>query len=457
MTILNNALSGALAAQLALAASSQNVANLQTKGYTRQSALLMAVGPGASVGSAGNGVQVTALLRFSDNYKTQAMWRANAEQGQYSQSQPYLTQLESVMGDASASLSAGIDDFFKAINAVAGDPGSSALRQQVLTAANLMGERFNGLNNVFQSQLTSVRQQRGAVVDSANSDIAAIARLNQQIIETQASGVSPSSLIDARDQAIDDLSNKMALEVSDNPDGSRDVSLKSGQALVIGSMHGSLKASASADSPQAFSVTFANSTFALDASKMGGQLGGLTQFEITTLLPLQKDVDALAQQVVELVNTQLAAGYTAPGVPGTPLFVYTPGNGADMLKTVAGFKAEDLAFSSDGAPGDTGNLQKLAALKNRSITLPGIGTVLLSDADTQMLGKLAVDSKINKASLKTAETVRVQSINDWQSTSGVNEDEEAVKLVEFQRMYQANMQVISIANSLFDATLAMMS
>lgn len=123
MTIINNALSGALAAQLALSASSQNIANLQTKGYTRQSALLMAVGPDASGLSAGNGVQVTSLLRFSDSYKTQAMWRANSEQGMYSQSQPYLTQLESVMVDASASLSAGIDDFFKAINAVAGDPG----------------------------------------------------------------------------------------------------------------------------------------------------------------------------------------------------------------------------------------------------------------------------------------------------------------------------------------------
>ena len=456
MTIINNALSGALAAQLALSASSHNIANLQTKGYTRQSALLMAVGPDASGRSAGNGVQVTSLLRFSDNYKTQAMWRANSEQGMYSQSQPYLTQLESVMSDASASLSAGIDDFFKAINAVAGDPGSTPLRQQVLTAAGLMGERFNGLNNVFNTQLTSVRQQRSALVDSANVDIATIARLNKQIIETQAGGVSASSLIDARDQAIDDLSSKMALEVSDNPDGSRDVSLKSGQALVIGSMHGTLKAAPSADSPQAFSITFANSTFALDASKMGGQLGGLTQFEINTLLPLQEDVDSLAEQIATLVNEQLADGFTAPDIAGPPLFVYTPGNGSDMLKTVAGFKAEDLAFSSDGAPGDTGNLQKLAALKGSSIELPNIGSVLLSDADTQMLGKLAVDSKINKAALKTAETVRVQSINDWQSTSGVNEDEEAVKLVEFQRMYQANMQVISIANSLFDATLAMM-
>jgi len=458
MTIINNALSGALAAQLALSASSHNIANLQTKGYTRQSALLMAVGPDASGRSAGNGVQVTSLLRFSDNYKTQAMWRANSEQGMYSQSQPYLTQLESVMSDASASLSAGIDDFFKAINAVAGDPGSTPLRQQVLTAAGLMGERFNGLNNVFNTQLTSVRQQRSALVDSANVDIATIARLNKQIIETQASGVSASSLIDARDQAIDDLSSKMALEVSDNGDGSRDVSLKSGQALVIGSMHGTLKAAPTADSPQGFSITFASSTFALDASKMGGQLGGLTQFEINTLLPLQEDVDSLAEQIATLVNEQLARGYTSPADEpnGTPLFVYTPGGGANMLKTVEGFKAQDLAFSSDGEPGDTGNLQKLAALKSESITLPGIGKVLLSDADTQMLGKLAVDSKINKAALKTAETVRVQSINDWQSTSGVNEDEEAVKLVEFQRMYQANMQVISIANSLFDATLAMM-
>ncbi|WP_208279866.1 flagellar hook-associated protein FlgK [Massilia oculi] len=458
MTIINNALSGALAAQIALSASSHNIANLQTKGYTRQSALLMAVGPDASGRSAGNGVQVTSLLRFSDNYKTQAMWRANSDQGVYSQSQHYLTQLESVMGDASASLSAGIDDFFKAINAVAGDPGSTPLRQQVLTAAGLMAERFNGLNNVFNTQLTSVRQQRSALVDAANVDIATIARLNQQIIETQAGGVSASSLIDARDQAIDDLSSKMALEVSDNGDGSRDVSLKSGQALVIGSMHGTLKAAATADSPQAFSITFANSTFTLDASKMGGQLGGLTQFEINTLLPLQEDVDALAQEIVTRVNDQLRAGFNAPGAlpNGVPLFVYTPGNGSNMIKTVAGFKAEDLAFSSDGTPGDTGNLQKLAALKSASIDLPNIGSVLLSDADTQMLGKLAVDSKINKAALKTAETVRVQSINDWQSTSGVNEDEEAVKLVEFQRMYQANMQVITIANSLFDATLAMM-
>ena len=427
MTIINNALSGALAAQVAISASSQNIANLQTKGYTRQGALLAAVGPDASGRSAGGGVQVSSLLRFSDNYKSQAMWRAASEQGLYSQSQPYLTQLESVMSDEDASISAGIDKFFQALNAVAGDPGS-----------------------------TPLRQQRSAIVDSANAQIATIARLNQQITETRATGASVSALIDTRDQAIDDLAGKMALEVQDNPDGSRDVSLKSGQALVLGSMHGRLSAAATATSPQEFRLEFAGTSYGLDATKMGGQLGGLAQYETNTLLKLQADTAELAQQVASRVNAQLASGFKPDGAVGSALLVYTPGSGSDMLKVVSGFKAEELAFSADGQPGDTRNLQKLVAIRNQSVTLPTLGTMLLSDADTQIVAKLAVDSQLNKAALKTSSTVRTQAVDDWQSTSGVNQDEEAVNLVEYQNMYQANMKVISVANALFDATLAMM-
>jgi len=456
MAIINNALSGALAAQVALTASSQNIANLQTKGYTRQSALLTAIGPGADPRAAGNGVQVSSLLRFSDGYKSQAMWRAASELGAHSQTQPYLSQLESVMGDDTASLSAGIDQFFGALNAVAGDPGSTPLRQQVLTSAGLMAERFNGLNNVFNAQLQSVRTQRSAIVDSANSEIATIASLNRQISEAQAGGHSASSMIDARDQAIDSLASKMGLEVSDNADGTRDVSLKTGQALVLGSMHGTLKAAPTSTDPQEFSLNFAGTTYVLDAGKLGGQLGGLTRYETEKLVPLQQDVADIARQIADKINTQLGLGRKPDGSAGTPLFAYTPGSNADMLKVTSGFIVADLAFSADGTPGDTGNLQKLVAVKTDTITVGSIGTVLLSDADTQLVGKLGVDSQLNKAALKTTQTVRTQSVDDWQSTSGVNQDEEAVNLVEYQNMYQANMKVISIANQLFDATLAMM-
>ena len=455
MSILNNALSGALASQLALSASSQNIANLQTKGYTRQSALLTAAAPSAGSNGAGNGVRVTSLLRFSDSYKTQQLWSTNSELGARTQTQPYMTQLEQVMGDDESSLSSGIDNFFASLNAVAGvDPTSTPLRQQVVTAGSLLAQRFNSMNNVFNAQLQSVRQQRSALVDSANSAIASIASLNAQIANANAVGSNASSLIDTRDQAIDSLANLMALEVSDQPDGTRNVSLKTGQSLVLGNVAGTLTVSGSSE--QTFGLTFAGTSFALDPTKAGGQLGGLSSYVEDTLKPLQDGVAEMAQQLAEKVNSQLAAGYAMDGTQGKPMFVYTAGNTSNMLQVADGFQTADLAFSGDGNAGDTGNLQKLVDIKNQSITVTGLGTVLIGDADTQLVGLLAVQSQQNQSALTTAQSMRDQADADWQSTSGVNEDEEAVNLVEYQNMYQANMKVMSVANALFDATLAMM-
>jgi len=455
MSLLNNALSGALASQLALSASSQNIANLQTKGYTRQSALLSAAAPSPGSNQAGNGVRVTSLLRFSDNYKTQQLWRTNSELGERSQTQPYLTQLEQVMGDDGSNLSSGVDQFFAALNAVAGvDPTSTPLRQQVVSAGNLLAQRFNSLNNVFTAQLQSVRQQRSAVVDSANASIASIASLNAQIANANATGSNASNLIDARDQAIDSLASQMALEVSDQPDGTRDVSLKTGQALVLGNVAGKLTVTGSAE--QLFSLDFAGTSFQLDPAKAGGQLGGLSSYVEDTLKPMQQGVADIAQQIADKVNTQLAKGYAMDGTPGKPMFVFNGGGSADMLAVADGFQTADLAFSGDGTPGDTGNLQKLVAIKSQPISVGTLGTVLISDADTQLVGKLAVESQQNKGAFATAQSMRDQADADWQATSGVNQDEEAVNLVEYQNMYQANMKVMSVANALFDATLAMM-
>jgi len=68
-----------------------------------------------------------------------------------------------------------------------------------------------------------------------------------------------------------------------------------------------------------------------------------------------------------------------------------------------------------------------------------------------------MSSQQNQSSLSTAQTVRNQAQATWQSTSGVNNDEEATNLVQYQQMYQSNMKVIEVANQLFDATLSMIS
>ncbi len=452
MSIISNALSGSIAAQAALNAASQNIANLQTAGYTRQGVLLSSLGAGVGVRSAGNGVEVSALLRFADAYKSQQMWRAASDQGARSQTQPYLTQLERVMGDDASSISNGIDGFFAALNASAVDPTSTPLRQQIVTSADAMAQRFNSISTVMSNQLLSVQQQRAAIVPQANTTLANIAALNQRISTSTASGTNVSSLMDARDQLIDGLASQMGIEVLDQPDGSRNVSLKSGQPLVIGSMAGTLSSNMTNTGEQTLSLDFAKSTYTLDPVAIGGQMGGLGEFEQNTLKPLQQSLQDMATQLTSKVNAQLALGKTMTGAVGGPLLAYANGK----LSITPGFNAKDLALSLTGQAGDSGNLQKLIDIKNQPITVSWVGSVLMSDADTQLVGKLGIYSQQNQALLKTANTVRSQAIDDWKSTSGVNKDEEAMSLVEFQNMYQANMKVISVANTLFDATLQMM-
>lgn len=459
MTLLINGLSGALAAQAALNTAGQNIANVMTPGYTRQGVLLAAVPPRqAGALSAGSGVAVPSLLRFSDGYKSLQMWQAASALGQRAASQPYLTQLEQVMGNDAASINAGFDVFFAALNAASVEPASSPLRQQVITSADALAQRFNSLTQVLSNQRGAVYHQRTATVAQINTLSSDIAKLNREIAITRATGVNPSGLIDERDQRIDALAKLVALQVVEQEDGSRSVSLRNGQPLVVGSIAATISVQGNPDGSQTLQLVFAKETFTLTGDNMGGELGGLGDFERGVLMPLVRSINDMAREFTTKINAQLASGYALDGSLGQPLFEFDASTSTGMLKVRDGALGEDLAFSSDALlSGDSGNLHALIAIKAQPVTLSSLGTVLLGDAVTQLVGKLGMDSQQNQASLGTAQTVRNQAEESWKATSGVNSDEEAINLMQFQQMYQANMKVIAVANTLFESTLAMMN
>lgn len=459
MTVIHNALSGALAAQAALNTASQNIANVMTPGYTRQGALLSSVQPQQSGPlSAGGGVTVPALMRFSDGYKSLQMWQPASALGQRATAQPYLTQLEQVMGDEASSINSGLDAFFGALNAASVEPTSSPLRQQVITTADALSQRFNSLNTVMSNQRAAVYQQRTAAVAQVTSLSSTIASLNKKIAATQATGVNPSGLIDERDQKIDALAALVGVQVVDQADGSRSVSLRSGQPLVVGGLASTMEAQTNPDGTQTLKLTFAKETFALISKDLGGQLGGMDDFEHTALAPLMNAISDMAGSIASKVNTQLAAGFALDGSAGPPLFVFDATSSTGMLKVSPDISAQDLAFSTDATlTGNSDNLLALIDLKRQPITVTTLGNVLVGDAYTQLTSGLAMSSQQNQASLGTAQTVRDQAESSWKSTSGVNTDEEAINLMQFQQMYQANMKVISVANALFDSTLSMMN
>lgn len=459
MSTINIALSGALAAQAALNATSQNVANVMTKGYTRQGVDLTSLQPLQSGAiSAGNGVEVSSLIRYSDDYKNHQLWKSSSRLAQYDVGQAYLTQLEQVMGDTQSGLDSGLDGFFTALNAASVEPTSTPLRQQVITSADALAERFNSLNQVIANQRSSVHLQRTSVVEQINSLSSSIALLNKQIAASNATGVSASGLIDARNLKVDSLSGLVSVQVVEQPDGSNNVSLASGQPLVVGSISGNMVANEGVTGEQTVSLSFAKEQFTLSSSGQGGQLGGLDDLEQKVLLPMKQSITDMASAVATRVNAQFQAGYATDGSAGAALFSFDASSATGMLKVSPSLTAAQLGFSSDATlPGDSGNLLKVIALAKQNVSVTSLGSVSLSDAATQLVGRLGMLSQQNKASLSTAQTVRDQSEESWKSTSGVNKEEEAINLLQYQQMYQSNMKVISVANTLFDATLSMMN
>jgi flagellar hook-associated protein 1 FlgK len=291
-------------------------------------------------------------------------------------------------------------------------------------------------------------------VNELTTDIAA---LNTQIVSAQGGETNVSGLKDARDTDIGSLASLVSVQVLPQADGSTTVSLAGGgEPLVDGSLASTMAATPNADGTQTLTVNFVDSSFTLTGTGLGGQLGGLQSFQDGTLLPMMQTITSMAQQLTSSYNTQLAAGYTPAGTAGGPLFQYTVSGNTGTLSVTPGIQSSDLAFSANAAnPGDSGNLTQLIALTNEPVTLPTLGAVSLSDAMTQIVGTLGTQSQENQNAATTAQTVSDQATATWQSVSGVSSDEEAANLIQYQQMYQANMSVIQVANTLFANTLAM--
>ncbi|PZN30341.1 MAG: flagellar hook-associated protein FlgK, partial [Proteobacteria bacterium] len=329
--------------------------------------------------------------------------------------------------------------------------------QQVINAADALAQRMNAVSQLLASQRAAVAQQRIATVSQINGLAKDIADLNTQIVIANGTGINASGLIDTRDRKLDELASLVALQVVEQPDGSRSVALRGGQPLVVGGHAATVTAAFNADGSQSLSLSLAQEVFSLDDTALGGELGGLQELERDVLAPLMRSLAEMAQQLADNVNAQLAAGYTPDGAPGQPLFAVDISGDIGLLRINPNLGGADLAFSAvPGEPGNSDNLRALIALRDQPVTLSLLGSVTLSDAVTQLVGRLGMDSQQNQSALDTARAVRNQAEESWKSTSGVNLDEEAINLMQYQQMYESNMKVIAVANELFDSTLAML-
>lgn len=454
MSVLNQiAYSGLHAAQVALTTTGQNIANVNTPGFSRLTPELHSLA-GHGLGSAGGGVQVSGIRRIANEFQNQQLWRADGSLNYHSTSQQYMTALEGLMSNDGSSISAGLDNFFAALSAATSTPESIVLRQQVLAESRQLSQRFNSLNGNIQTQLEALHGQRTAMVGEINGLLGNIAELNQRIIALESTGRDTATLRDHRDVLVRDLSGFADVRIQTLQDDSYSVSLANGQPLVLGATAGQLTLSQTQSGEQVVSLEFASSAFPLNQAGLGGALGGLYDSEYSLLRPAQDDLHAMAEAFAGMVNETLADGFDLNDQPGAALFLYNPNSITSMLE-LADLGPEQLAFSDkQDEVGNNAVLLNLLDLRSNAIHVAG-SQVSLNDAYAGLLGRIASASRQNQADLKSAQTVLDEAQAQRDRISAVNLDEEAVNLMAYMQAYQANMKVISTSNELFTSLLSM--
>ncbi|MGF1750664.1 MULTISPECIES: flagellar hook-associated protein FlgK [Vibrio] len=454
MNLVNIALSGMNANRVALDVTAQNVANINTPGYSRQQAMMASVAGGKyNATSPGMGVEVTSIRRVTDQYLVSQTWSTSSAANYSASYMSSMSQLESMLGADGFSLNQGLDSLFASLNDATSKPESTPLRQQIINESEALARRFNTLTESLHNQHKDTHEQRNAAISHANSLLANIAEVNKQIVETNGTGGNPAQLMDTRDNLIGSLSEVMAVKTTNQPDGSVQVSLASGQPLVLGGDAGSITAIPDASDPYLaqLHIKFGQQTFATNGD-IGGKLGALHEYQIDVLKPNQDALNDMAMHLADEFNTTLSAGLDLNGNAGKPLFTYDPANPAASL-SISDIKADELALSGDGNPGNSDNLTDLIAISNKPVAVSGFGSLSLNDAFTAMIGETAIKARQAESDYQAKNAMNEQAVAARDNVSAVSSDEEAANLMTFANAHNANMKVISTANQLFDSVL----
>ncbi len=220
---LNIAYTGLLASNAALNTTNNNIANVQTEGYSRQQVVQQASNAlrvFQTYGCAGAGVDTLAIERIRDDFYDGRYWDNNAKVGEYSMKQYYMKQIETYFDDngKNAGFKTIFDQFMiTGMEELLKDPSSATAKSQFVGYAGALAEYFNGLAGNMESLQKDVNQEIKLKVDELNSLAGEIATLNKQINTIELSGVKANELRDRRTLLLDQLSEIVDVEVRETP------------------------------------------------------------------------------------------------------------------------------------------------------------------------------------------------------------------------------------------------
>jgi flagellar hook-associated protein 1 FlgK len=439
---LATALTGLIAEQGAMQVTTNNVANVNTPGYSREDPVLVTSDP-VAIGplTFGTGVTLQSVESIRDPLLESQIQQQTQSQGQFSTLASALQQTQANFISSTSDIGTAISNFFDSINQLSSDPPNLSLRQGVLTAAGDLATSFNTAANNLSQQQTSLDSSVVQTVTQINQLTQQIANLNQQVSNLQNVGESAGSFVDQRQQAIDQLSGLVDVSVI-SANNSLTLTTANGVPLVTGQQSFQLQTQIT---PAGLHDVYSQGND-VTSQITSGQLGGTLQARDQEIPAIQGQLDTLAAGVANAVNTVQAGGFDLNGDAGTNLFNPPPAGvtGAAASLSVAITDPSLIAASSDGSAGSNGNAEAMYDLNNQAIVAGQTPT----DYYSGIVFDVGNDTA-NASAEQTASSSILQQLNDQlASVSGVSLDEEAANMVRYQDAYQASAQVITTINDM---------
>ncbi len=418
---LQTALSGLLAEQAALDTTANNIANANTEGYTRESAVLTTnpaiqipaisttTGQGAQLGT---GVDVETINRIRDGYLDGAYRNQNSSLSSANTLAESLQQAQGAFAEpSSSSLASQLSSFWSAWSSLAEAPTSEAAKEGVVAAGQQLAQTFKQLSAALtgveaqaSERVSSLTQAGGEIDGYANQ----IAQLNGQIQLAEAAGQKPNEMLDRRDLLLDKLSTLGQVSTSTEPSGSFVVSFGDAKRPLV----------------EAGTVNWPQTL----TSSAGGQLGALLTLTSAggPIAGYRAALDNIAATLTSSVNALQ---------PAKPFF-----SGSTAATLAVSATAAQVQPSSAGAPGGNELALAIAALRGGAAE-QGYAT-LVEQVGSAVQG--AKNEQTNFQTMLTAVTDQRQSV------SGVSLDEEMTNLISFQRGYQASARTLTAMDSMLE-------
>ncbi len=311
--VLNIATTALNAQQYGMGVTAQNIANVNTEGYSRQNPVLVAKQPLMYEGLLlGRGVDTEQVSRSSDQFIENKLMREKSNMSSSSEMEKYMRVLEGFFNENSGtSISTMLSDFWNGWYDISNNPSGVSERISLYEQSVLLSEQFNALGTDLIQIDTDLTGAVTSGIETINKITHEIAQVNGQIVSMEVNNVA-NDLRDKRNTLVSELNEYLDVQAFEQSDGSLTIVAARGCTLVQGNSNYDLEMGGT----NGDRVRWQNSSGSyVDITNYltNGKLGGWLDMRDEIVAKYKLDLDALAREVIWSVNRQHSQGVGLEG------------------------------------------------------------------------------------------------------------------------------------------------